>query len=607
MPGTATALIIHPEQQNILFAAMQQYDGDEGGIFRSTDNGNTWELLLNGLPPQASFGFTSLSICKNFPDVLLAGIAKPYPGSDVGTLEGIYKSSNGGDSWFLINNDGFDFYCYPPPYDYICQGWYDNTVQISPVDTNTFFCGGIYLYKTTDGGESWDFTDNVPGFEGYMHPDHHSFAVDPGDEMRMFDFNDGGIYRTINGGASWKQINNGLVTTQFYYIASAQTDKNLVMGGTQDNGIWFNDDHQIDSVWVQYTYGDGFQCAIDHTDANIMYATELFQGRMKSTNGGNTFTEINDGLDETNYFITPIIMHPQNNQILFTATNNKIYRSVNAGESWVDVYDVLYIVMFCFDNANPDIIYACSDPYYNLSRLYISTDGGDTWSPCDEPGNKMSDIICDPFMEGTIYATRARYTLGQQVFKSTDYGETWQNISGDLPEIPANSLAVNAFNAEQLYIGTDIGVFISINGGENWTIFNDGLPNVIVKDIEYFAPDSTIRAGTHGRGFWQTKDPLIKNDSVINVYENEINIYPNPFINETTISFSLADAADVKLDIVDQLGQRIVLLVDDHLAAGSYSVNWNGRNENRAEVATGVYYVRFIYGGKAKSIKVIAG
>ena len=608
LAGTGTSIVLNPQQPEIVFAALQEYGGNTGGIYRSTDHGANWELLINGLPATNEFGFTSMSICKDFPDVIVAGVANNIASGAVGTLQGIYKTSNGGDAWNLLP-ESIDFYCYPAPYDYLCQGWYDNIIKISPTDTNVIFAGGIYLYKSADGGITWDFSDDVPGIEGYIHPDHHSFGFDPQNESRIFSFNDGGIYRTENSGTTWTQINNGLVTTQFYNIASARTNKNVVMGGTQDNGIWFNDANDVQQVWEQYTYGDGFQCAIDHTNENVMYATELFQGRMKSTNGGHSFHGINTGINENNSFIMPLIMHPVNNEILFTATDTKIYKTENSGEEWNDVDNISNIIFFCFDGIDPDIMYACTDPYFATSKIYISVDGGESWDRTDEPGNKITDIEADPNIAGTIYATRATYQNGSQVWKSIDYGETWENITGDLPAIPANTIAIDPRNSNYLYVGTDIGVFISTIGGETWTSFNDNLPTVIVKDLLYSVADTSLRAGTHGRGFWQTPAAKMVVEDTIPAVENSIpiaiGIYPNPFIGESTISFSIADYCDVQLSVVDQLGQTIKVLLDEVLPPGQYSVNWNSKNENGHDVAAGVYYIRWNYCGKGRSLKVV--
>ena len=499
LPGTATTIQMHPQQPNILFAALQPYDTDDGGIYRSTDDGENWELLTNGLPPSSEFGFTSMSICESFPDVMVIGVANNLESGSVGTLRGVFKSSDGGDTWIQLPST-IDFYCYPEPYEYICQGWYNNTIRISPSDTNKIFSAGIYFYKTIDGGMTWDFSDNVPGSENYMHPDHHSFGVDPENDSRLFDFNDGGVYKSVDDGLTWENMNNGLMTTQFYYIACAASDKNVVMGGTQDNGIWYNNENDTETEWEQYTYGDGFQCAIDFEDPDNMYATELFQGRMRSKNGGNSFQEINNGITESNYFIVPLIMHPSNSNILFTASNSRIYKTTNTGDDWENVAQISNITMFCFDHVNPEIMYACIDPYYDNSKIYISIDGGESWERADEPGNKITDIETDPYAAGVLYATRSRYTAGTQVWKSLDYGESWTNISGDLPTIPANTIAIDERNSDYLYVGTNLGVFVSINGGAEWTSYNDNFPNVIVDDLIYFPSDTTLRAGTHGRG-----------------------------------------------------------------------------------------------------------
>ncbi|MES2760979.1 MAG: T9SS type A sorting domain-containing protein [Bacteroidota bacterium] len=608
LPGAATAIEINKKDPKIIFASLQNYQTSVGGIYRSLDTGNTWQPLPN-LPPSSSIGFTSLSICDSFPNVIYAGISEPEASVNVGKLKGFYKSSNGGNNWTLMP-PSYDFYCYPAPFSYVCQGWFANVTKVSPVDTNIVWAGGIYLYRSNNGGNTWNYMDyatleNPP----YLHPDHHALAFDPNNSNKLYSLNDGGVYRTTNGGSNWVKVNNGLVTTQFYTASSSQTNPNLIIGGTQDNGIWYNYNTGSTNVFNQYHYGDGFASFVDHTNASILYGSELVRGRMRSRNGGVTNDTINTGLTEGTTFIIPMVMHPSNNSILFTATDAKIYRSVDSGSVWHPVYNAFYITILEIDPVNPNIIYGCSDPTLNNSYIYRSTNGGTNWIQIGNPGDKVTDIQADPITSGILYACRSKYSLGKQVYRSIDFGNTWTSISSGLPGMPANTIAISLHNNNHLYVGTDLGVYLSTDAGLTWSSFNDNLPNVIVQDMHYYSADTTLRCGTYGRGIWKTKaaDPFI----TVNIKDVSQSstlkpmVYPNPTSNSVSIEYVLTHNSKVNIRILDQLGQEVISLTDLKQDKGQHSINWDCRNTVGQKITAGVYYIRLTLDKIAYSEKIV--
>lgn len=606
LPGVGTSVVINKASPNIIYAGLQSYGGStNGGIKKSVDNGNTWSALTSGLPISADFGFTSISICDAFPNVLYAGVSWPESSSSVGEMRGFYKTSNGGASWTSLN-PSFDFYCYPAPYDDICQGWYDNITAVSPVDTNLVFTGGIYLYKTFDGGANWYYYDYAPEEEyPWVHPDHHSFAWDPVNNNIVYAFCDGGVYRSSNQGYDWYLKNNGLVTTQFYYIASSATNPNIALCGTQDNGSWSNIHIDTSKTWKQFQTGDGFAVNVDYGNEHVWYGSELYAKRFRVTLNGDSVEQRNTGITSSNYFTTPFIMHPTNRATFFTATDSEIYKTTDTCHNWSSVYATPYIQFFAFDHINTNVIYGVRDPYFASTTMSRSMDGGNTWTTFPLPVNKIIDVETDPGTLGVLYAVRSSYNPGEQVWKSLDYGVTWTNISGDFPGIPANTICINPANPQHIYVGTDLGVYLSIDGGITWTSFNDGLPNVMVTDMHFYEPDGTIRVGTHGRGYWITK--AFAPEVLPGEFEacfNSTQIAPNPLTDETTISFSLSNPSPVTIKIYNSLGQCVNTLYDQNNGAGTYNVKWNGINANGMKVAAGVYYVRMICEGTAKTIKL---
>ncbi len=609
LPGVGTSIEINKQSPNMVYASLQDYQTSAGGIHKSTDYGQTWQMLGSNLPPSDSIGFTTLSMCDSFPNTIYAGISESATSSESGQLQGLYKTTDGGNTWNLLPFS-VDFYCYPTPSD-VCQGWYANVTKVSPIDTNTVWAGGIFLYKSTDGGISWNYGDDAPLEDPpWMHPDHHYLAIDPMNTNIMYSLHDGGIFRSTNAGTSWTNKNDGLMTTQFYYTSSAPSDPNRVIGGTQDNGLWYNNNFNTSTVYNQFERGDGFACEFDPTDPSIIYATELYSGRMKSTNGGLSYNLINTGLTEATTFVTPLVLDPINNQVLYTATDYRIYKSTNAGTNWNPVYTAPYITIFEIDPVNPDIIYGCIDPAVSVSYIYRSTNAGASWIQIANPGNKVTDIEADPLTSGTLYASRSKHSPYQQLFKSVDFGNTWTTIADNFPQIPVNTIAISSHNHDHIYVGTDLGVYLSIDGGSTWDSYNDNLPNVIVQDMHYYAPDSTLRCGTHGRGIWKTKaaDPTIISVEEVDLPTNmDISIYPNPSIDHTTISYTVNHPGIVNIKVLNQLGQEVNQLANSKHGEGSYLIDWNCRNANGQKLANGIYYIRFIQQNRAFSIKILIG
>ncbi len=606
LPGVASSLVMNKKDPSIAYAAMQDYQTAVGGIFMSQDSGKTWAPLAGGLPTPGNYGFSTLAICDSFPNVMYVGISYHATSTQVGEMEGLYKTSNGGITWSKLSTFE-DFYCYPAPFNSICQGWYANITAVSPVDSNLVFSGGIYLYNSTDGGQTWNYSDWVPGgTPPYMHPDHHSFGFNPLNPTEAYSFNDGGVYRSTNAGGTWTIVNNDLVTTQFYYVASSATNPNLMLGGSQDNGVFSTYNLNSSMGWNVFQHGDGFFCNVDYTDPNVWYATELYSKRMKSRDGGASWDSINNGISGTNFFVTPLIMHPTVNTTLLAATVPAVYISQDSGASWGVSITTPYITIMAYDKVNPQVIYICNDPYFSVSNIRRSLNGGQTWSLISSPGDKVIDIECDPITSGVLYATRGKFSAGQQIYKSINFGNTWTNITTDFPGIPANTLVVNPNNTNHLYVGCDLGVYLSVDGGTSWTSYNDNLPNVVVNDMHYYAPDSTLRAGTYGRGVWKTKaaDPALvgmhENTSLLNS-----RIFPNPTTGTLTLTGSLEKEQDLEITVLNYLAQEVNEIYSGKMSKGTFALNWTGKNKRGLDVSPGIYFIRISGEQGSSMMKVV--
>ena len=537
-----------PQNPDRLYFTARYYSATyPGGFYVSTDAGVSWTLSGAGLPGANDFGYTAIDVHPTYNHIVYLTVSKSTLNGS-GPLEGLFKSTDYGQTFTEIPTTQ-DMMCYHPPYQTICQGWYDNTILIDQSDTMTLYSGGTRLWKSTDEGINWVNIDVGSPYYS-VHPDHHQTIWHPltGD---LFDCNDGGVNFSSDGGTSWTNISNGLITHQFYSIAFAKTDPNVVVGGTQDVGT-FTSKTAHSGGWNNDFSGDSFGHDISNDDAETWYATNFMNyQRRKTGNAGFTWFDINNGTSGADQWRMPIVVHPTDSDILMSANDNFIYKSTDAGSNWTAVAGYGPIGTIEWDVQNPDIVYA-----HDLSGsvIYQSIDGGDSWNSLGAPiGSPITDLAADPSTSGTVYATVGSFTSNNQVYVSYNAGLTWSNISNGLPSAPANTIAVSPYNYDEIYVGTDLGVWVSLDGGVSWQDFNDGLPAaVVVEDLHFYAPDTTIRIGTYGRGYWRTNALYQSYVELQNETTQSIDIFPNP----STGQFFLTNSVGA-YQIFDQQGRLL--------------------------------------------------
>jgi len=521
-------MVMDPQHPDTLYLSARYYNASiPGGFYRSFNMGQTWSPIGTGLPNGNDFGYASISVNANYPNKLLLNISSS-DFNGVGPMHGLYKSSNYGVSWTQIPTN-VDIHCYPAPGNNICQGWFANTICYSKNDTNTIFAGGTRFWKSEDAGLTWLLKDTTLSSAYALHVDHHQTLYHPLTGV-LFDANDGGINYTNDDGTTWTSISNGLITHQFYTLSSAETDPEMVIGGTQDVGFFSNHQAHSTPIWNNRFNGDAFGNVIDYTDKNKWYATIFGQyKRVKSVNGGTNWSLLNNGTSADDQWRMPMVIHPSNPNILLSSNNNFMYKTIDGGLNWQTTSTFGYINCFEFDKISPNEVYASK---LHTGIVYKSFDAGSTWAIlANSPGAPITDIATDPNQTGIVYATVGSFASQDQVFKSIDGGLNWTNISNNFPLIPANTICINPYNSDIIYVGADLGVWESIDAGNTWLLYNNlTLPYVVIGDMHYYKPDSTLRVGTYGRGYWKIKT-YPTNSSTSENYESTIisqKLNPNP-------------------------------------------------------------------------------
>lgn len=583
-------------------------------IYRSTNGGISFSQI-HTVPDQ---GRAEIAVSKSNPQILYLSF------HDLTTNEvtKFQKSTNGGNSFFDITVPGpsLTYNSYTGP-----QAWYDNIVEVHPQNSNIVFAGGVDLFKTTDGGFNWSQITNWYAYltYPYVHADFHAIVFHPTNPDIIYVGTDGGVFRTTNGGSNWSELPSGMTTIQFYYGATHPT-QNIYYGGTQDNGVVKN---IIGTNWQDIFGGDGGATEVDFNNPNIVYTEYVNLAIFKSTNGGQNWTKImngipsgpnfSDGTTDRVLFIAPIKMDPNNPNNLVAGTY-RVFRTTNGGNSWSAISGDLTgdgtgsigakISALAIAKNNSNVIYAgCSN-----GRVLVTTNTGNNWSIISSglPTLFVKDIEISQTNPGTVYVAFSGYTNGAKIYKTTNFGSTWTNISSNLPNLPVNCIVLNPQNASHILVGTDLGVFETTNGGLSWFQTDPSLPNVAVFDMTYRSNDKTIFAWTHGRGLWKASIVTsIKEDQAENIKDFKLHQnFPNPFNSETTIRYEVPSIASkkfnnkvrVQIKLYDIQGNELKTLIDEEAKEGVYDKKIQLNN-----FPSGVYLYQLKVGDYTETRKMI--
>jgi photosystem II stability/assembly factor-like uncharacterized protein len=524
------------------------------GVFRSTSGGalGTWTKLGGGLPAETLWlrGILAAGppISPSTETTIYAAFAAPDS-----TLQGIYRTMDGGNSWTQLVRPQVPG-----------QANYNLALAVDPVDANIVYYGtstnsnnnGGTLWRSTNGGQSWTDLSQGSGTGG-LHADTHDIAISPANRNTLFTANDGGMFRTDNAtsaAVAWASLNQSLNITQFQSIALHPANVNLLIGGTQDNGTnRFNGNPN----WFHSDDGDGGFALIDQSNPLVMYHTFFNQrgngaimGAAISFNGGDSWADFVGCLDcsasqgninpnDRVSFYAPMALHTgftgASGNVVYYGTH-RLYRSADRGQTWIGIgpsadgfgTDLTrnlpnfpsYLTAISAhpqlnQNTNPpgEVVWVgTSDGNVQVTANAGATNSA-TWANVTKaplPDRYVTDIALDPNNQlRTVVAfsgfNSSTPSTPGHVFLTTNGGGSWTDISGNLPDTPANTAVIDPARPNTYYVGTDIGVFQTTDGGATWVRMSDGMPKVPVFMLRYHAASQSLIAATHGRGVYRAQ------------------------------------------------------------------------------------------------------
>ena len=531
-----TDVVIDPANPDTMYAATWQRrrhfftlvnGGPESAMYKSTDGGNTWAKLRGGLPP-GDIGRIGLSISPANTSVVYATVEA------TGVLSGIFRSNDRGATWERMSPT-------------IAQGMYYGQIIADPKNVDRVYIPNVVFQVSDDGGR----TQHGLG-ERLKHVDNHAIWVDPNNTDYILVGCDGGIYESFDKGSNWNFKSN-LPIAQFYDVV---VDNNLpfyhVYGGTQDNNSLGGPARTrssggiVNSDWYATAGGDGFHSQVDPIDSNIVYAESQNGGivRFDKRTGervGIAPVEGKDVESQRYNWDTPFIISPHSNSRLYFA-GHKLYRSDNRGDDWkvisgdlsrgldrnaIPVMGKIWgpdaveknVSTALYGNAS-----ALSESPKKQGMIYVGTDDGliqvtendgGSWRKIDKitgvpDMSYVARILASQHDTNTVYALFNNHQNGDfkpYLMKSTDAGKTWTAINGNLPARGSlYAIAEDHINPNLLFVGTEFGLFMTVDGGGKWVQMKGGLPTIAIRDIAIQRTENDLVLATFGRGFYVLDD-----------------------------------------------------------------------------------------------------
>lgn len=573
----------NPKNAKTLFAStgfISVLNEGDAGILKSTNFGETWTLLTTGIPTKTAqrVELAVSPVDTNYVYAITCGLDRGF--------EGFYRSINNGTTWTkqYSGASGLNLLGWDNSSGGGGQGTYDLAIVADGNSRDKVYVGGINMWGTSNGGTTWDGMSYwLPYYGEYLHADQHQFKYHALTNS-YFVTNDGGLYRThnpvIGSWASansdpnyswpthWKFLGSGMQISSFYRLAIRNKFGDVITGA-QDNSTFY----RTNNNWVNMIGGDGMDCALHPTDTNILYGSSQYGNLVQSFDGGLTFDYLNAGNGENGEWTTPFKLDPTTPEVIYAGYEN-MHVSLDEGFSFTPISNFpnmkngsgAVISNFDFCESNPSYLYVAKRIVHQQNepmKFYVTTNSGIAWA--NRTAGLPDSLYCtsisvDNSNPQTAWACFSGFASGVKVFKTTDAGATWTNVSMNLPNIPVNKvLHQHGSTSNVVYIGTDAGVYYTYDGLGKWQLYSSLLPNVIVTDLEIHTDSNKLFASTFGRGIWMT-DLVDINVGINNanpLSKFEFNLFPNKNNGEFKILGTNINSDNVTISIVNIIGQEI--------------------------------------------------
>ncbi len=516
----AADIAIDPSNPQTVFVTMwdhlrepdrRRYNGIGSGVYKSTDGGTTWARI--GTPflgPHPGIGRIGIAVAPSDPQQVFAAVS-----TESGVFLGFFVSTDGGTTFTPRTG-------VPLVQGAYVYGWWFGRVYVDPKDPAHIFVPGVNLSVTTDGGMNWGGGPNV-------HADQHGMSWDPAVEGRVYLGNDGGMYTSHDNGENFEH-GEYMPWNQPYSIDVAEDDTRRIVMGFQDNGsnrsYRQDEDGEVEShgpgEYNEYLGGDGEAARISPDDHKVVYACYQYGACSVSYDGGDTMNSFENSIvaSRKNWF-TPIEFDPDDASIVYTG-GESLWRSTDDGANWAPISTTLDFSNGPGRETNPlfrnfGTITTISPTNSDDGVIWVGTDDGNVWVSTNW-GSSFTKIVnpalpkawvtrvqVDPANVETAYVTFSGYRSGEggaHVFRTTDTGATWTDISTKLPQAPVNDINVIPLEGGKsvLAVATDVGVFLSKDLGTTWLRLGADLPNAPVTELRWHAPSGDLYAASFGRG-----------------------------------------------------------------------------------------------------------
>lgn len=554
-------IVVLPGNPDIMLAAMWDFrrkaytfrsGGPGSGLYRSVDGGNTWTRLTDSLP-KGTLGRIALAVTPAAPERVYALVEAKK--------SALYRSDDGGLTWELRNNT-------QPMGE---RPFYFARIIADPVDTGIVYKPGLMLSVSRDGGKTFD-RGNMTSFGGSVHSDMHAFWVDPRDNRNLYLGTDGGVYFSNDQGKTWRILRN-LPVSQFYHVSVDNRKPYNVYGGLQDNGSWMAPSAGPAGVtnhdWDNIGGGDGFYAFPDPDDPDIVYSQSQGGNVNKLYLRTQESKTIKPYADETTGDLrfnwnTPVVFGPSG--ALYIGAQY-LYRSMDKGESWERISPDLttddpekqqqeksggvtpdntsaenHCTIFTISESpgNPQVIWVGTDD----GNLQLTRDGGKTWTNLTErvpglpPATWCSSVFASSFDPGMAYVTFDGHRNGDMkpyLYRVSDYGNQWEALSGDDIQGYCHKILEDPIAQNLLFLGTESGLFLSLDNGESWARFTGNFPPVPVRDMVIQERENDLVVATHGRGIMIIDDITPLRSLTPDLLNETVAFLPSrPFVRRST-------------------------------------------------------------------------